>query len=686
MMTNEPAAAATGEPSRAHRVSTRRGVGALIAMSLAISGCAINPYIANTRPPRTELSRSSPDVTASTVRALAYADATFDAYDAKLWEEFNRQQVLSGTLLTIGAATLGLAAGHAHRDAFVTAAVGGGLIYQLGTWNSSKDRLGIYVEGMKALACSKTAVSPLLLGSDAITTIKNQEERTRDTAIRMSRASGHVVQWLAIVGGSGSGSGASQLEKAAQDELVQQGATLKEASDALARASGLRHRVEGAGAQLDAQVDQIRRAVSMAHSGTLADLSQLRTAVQSLSDYANIFGEGLDLRGAVATEVAAANKSISKDDVTQQNWLDDTAKAVDSGKTVNPAVALAAALGRLRAERQALSTDVSILNGTLAETTSLAQLKTDLNGCGVDLAKAKSTLRLTRKSVSFEVGTAGTALVSISGGTLPYSVALVDLPAKGINVSAPAGGAIVVVTASTDTEVGKSYLVSVTDAAGLTASITVKVTAKAADTKNGETKSTTKATTSTTAKASCEGQQSRTPEEICLLQEAVKVPVTGKFDAKTCTAFKTAPLTKQYLGLVNTVSMNAVEADMKLSPGATSESIRAKLAELGTTSCNGTTLTKATVAAAPVTNGACSPPDAGKTCPIEGARCAFECSMSKPEVAILRQKLGLAQTPEKFDDFLREALGRFQASKKLQNQRGDYTAESAQALAGSTTK
>jgi hypothetical protein len=649
---------------------------------MAVSGCAINPYIANPRPPRPDVG-SPTETTASLARALAYADNTFDAYDAKLAEEFTRQQLVSGSLLTLGAVTLGLAAGHAHRDAYLTTALTGGLVYQLGTWNSNKDRLGIYVEGMKAIACAKSAVAPLVVGATTLESVQAREKEVLSQVRKVSSAAGRVVRWLSIVGSTHPEGATSQLEKAAQDELAQQASALKRANDALSRASGLRVRVDGAGNQLNAHIDQIRRAISLALNGTLSDLAQLRGVIQSLSDYASIFAEGLDLRGAAKNEVAAANKSIAPQEVTQQSGADPTAGEVRQKVLVDPVGALADSLGRLRAERQVLAAEVSILNGAV-EPKSLAKLKTELSSCGVDPSKLNSALNVDRAAVSFESGTAGTSLVTISGGTLPYSASLIDLPAKGISVSAPAGGSIVVITAGTDTEPGKSYVVNVGDSAGLIAAITISVNGKQSGgtggASGGESGAANAAAKNKSAQAAvCEGQQARSPEEICLLQAAVKVPVTGKFDAKTCKAFRSAPLTQRFTGLVDTTAINAIEVDMKLSPGASADAIRTALANQGVQSCNGIALVK-TAAVAPSATGACPAPDASKGCNIEGARCAFECTLSKGEVGVLRRKLSLSPTPERFDEPLRTALGRFQASNKLQNQRGEYTEESARAL------
>lgn len=70
---------------------------------------------------------------------------------------------------------------------------------------------------------------------------------------------------------------------------------------------------------------------------------------------------------------------------------------------------------------------------------------------------------------------------------------------------------------------------------------------------------------------------------------------------------------------------------------------------------------------------------AGIVCAAADARCDFECGMSKDQVSIMRQKLGLAPTPASFNTEVREKLKSLQKGNGLP-QTGDYDAQTAKVV------
>ncbi len=224
------------------------------------------------------------------------------------------------------------------------------------------------------------------------------------------------------------------------------------------------------------KVDEIRYTINRAIKDGMADVSNLPKLISGISDYANVFVPGINVGGARATAVQAENvtpsgagtipvtKSASSRTPAQP--LEQTGK---NSVTVDPAVELAQALGQLRAARNILAARTAMLSGASAPEIA----PPDLSGC-ID-AKANVGMALSRNTIGFTAGSADHVLVGVSGGTLPYSVSLLDAPAKGITISAIVGGSAFDISASADTEQGQSYRVGVRDSAASYQVLTVNI-------------------------------------------------------------------------------------------------------------------------------------------------------------------------------------------------------------------
>ena len=476
----------------------------LLPCTLALAACASNPYIERTRP-GPELKPGNLDY------AIAYADASYDAYESKLGEEFRRQQALSTGLLGIGAAVLGAGIGSAHRDVLVGLSLTGGVAYQLGSWNSNQGRLGIYLEGMKALSCAKMAVAPLRLSKDSVKAMEKAREHSIQAIDGVASAAGLTAQALAS-------SSNADLSQAARAELAELKPQLDQANALLGLAAGMAQRVDGAGAMLETKVDQIRALIDGALNNTLAQLSALPQLIGSISSYANVFAPGLKLDAMFASRISAINAAPAPGTALAQSAQGTTG-------ALAPPADLGAALGQLRAARIRLASSTAQLAG--ATDRPVAQAVQDLKGCGVDDAKLGHALALDRSMLSFVAGEAGTAVVSISGGTKPYSVSLLDAPAKGLTVMAPAGGAVVTVVADASTVAGKSYLIRVEDSTHASVLLTVQIQAAAGGDAGAQS-----------ASASCAGIEKLSRPEACLLQSVLGVTVDGAAGTNTCAAMK----------------------------------------------------------------------------------------------------------------------------------------------------
>jgi hypothetical protein len=652
--------------------------GMLVISAMAISGCASNPYITDPRPSYSEMngansrSGSACAASGSIEYAWRYADNTYESYEAKLSQEFARQQLLSGGLLTLGASIIAMAVGHANNYWMAGAALTAGTVYQLGTWNSSKDRLGIYIEGMKAVSCAQSAVEPLRIGVSGIANIQNDEARVREDIEHAAKAAGKVMTWLAIVGDQ-SKQNPSNLERKAESELASMGILFKKGNDAISHAASLERGVQEACGLLENTVRDIRTSVDAAINGTLADLANLPKFINGLSASVNVFAPGLDLDSVFKGAVAATNVASKKGGMLMGSPESGHSLNADREAPVDPVIKLAGALGELSSRHTLLAASISRLKGTLGKAApSQSRIRNSLAGCG------NLGLQLDRSAMAFKAGIAGISMVTLSGGALPYAASFVDLPApKGISFSL--SGAVLVVSATGDTEAGNSIQVKVEDSARATAFLTISVEDKTSSPTTGTTnKSSSVKKEPSSLDAVCIGHQSRSAEELCLIQSVIGVKVTGWFKEKSCQAFLSNPLTQKFGGRINDSSMAAVYGAAGFSDAPDTQQIRAKLSERGVKICRGQpTGNEAGNATLPAIGAAAA---LSRPCEVEGSRTDFECRQSKAAVRELRRELGVSPTPEKFDDDLRNALARFQETEKLDQRKGDYTEETAMRL------
>lgn len=231
----------------------------------------------------------------------------------------------------------------------------------LGSWNTSQGRPGIYVEGMKAVSCAKLAISPLRIGADQLEIIRQRAQATADASAKASRSAGEVTRWLSIAASRDPAGQPSALVTAAGSELGALSKTLDKANEVLTRAASLEQRVGGAGALLETHIDEIRRLVDSALTGTLSDLSALPKVIGSLSDYSNIFAPGLNLSTTMANKVDASKAIKGGDvDVTAESGAID-GDAAPLAKALDPVARLAFSLGKLRANASILARSVSQL-------------------------------------------------------------------------------------------------------------------------------------------------------------------------------------------------------------------------------------------------------------------------------------------------------------------------------------
>ena len=649
-------------------------LGRALVPTVLLTACASSPYINDTRPTSLPASAQVMHIAAaakprpysqakpgSIEYGVLYADETYEEYRYKLIEEYDRQQLVSGGLLTLAAAALGLGAYGADIDVLLGMGLAGGLGYQLGTWNSNQGRLGIYVEGMKAMVCAKTAISPLRIDAPRLAVITARISDLRNAIGDAAMAAGDVTYGQAIV--TMQGDKGTALVAVADKELAEIAGVFKTANDLLARAASIEFKVENAGVLLEGKVGEIRALVTEALNGTLADLSKIREAIGSLGDYANLFAPGIDYASTLQNAIrggGADPKLIVFN--AQSGEMGGQGKTGDGDSSVAGAQAyLARSVGSLRAKREQLLGAMSLLKGVV-EPISVEAVKSGLKGCGIDAKRFGSVLTLDRTAVTFQPKTAGTALVTITGGTQPFSANLLDLPAKGINTSLPAGGNLVIISAGDDTQAGASYQIKVSDAAKQFATLTVSIAGESSPAANGSKSGDTQPL----AKNECSGFETLEREEVCLIQRFVGTPIDGTFGAKTCTALGAAwkgnlGQSDEFLKVIDDHVMNMVKKKAGLAQNGRNKDLAAVRAAVPT--CK---LPPFAVAATAAVDEQAGPPLDSTKCKVPtGVKTEFECQAEVSTVKEWRQLLKayndlIDPAVVQFDDAMRVAVSKLQ--------------------------
>jgi len=631
--------------------SLGRAAASVLAAVALLSACAINPYVGDVRPPR-PATTAAPGTMAY---AQQYADNLHGAYYGKLNEEFLREQRLSGGLLTLAAAGLLAATGHAHSDVLIGMAVGGGLAYQLGTWNTSRSRHDIYLEGMKAVSCAKAAIAPLNLQPAQIDAIRRRADSTRDAMDRASQAAGQLAAWRL-------GARDDVLRQIASEELADTQKAFRQATEVVARAASLEGDVNQAGNFLELQLNKVEDSVTGAINGTLADLRNLPAVIGDIAGYASMFQPGLQIEAARNGGLARAQRG--------------SGTTAESGTLQRDAAErLPAAYEELYAARLQMLVRAEELSRSLATVTP-DQLKASLANCGVDPSKISGTLRLGSSSVTLQPG--GQASVGVFGGTPPYSVDPVGVLANGLTIRRDPPASVVV--SATTTAVIGTQRVTVRDSTNAEVALTVDVQPATPDPRNAGTGAGTGTGTASTAEsAQCIHPTNMAREEICFLQKAVGATVDGRFGKETCSRLQATLDTRR----VNDQVIARLAQAEGLQPRPTVQDYRQFLQQHKLlAACH----VPAPAAGAPTAGRAESQPgcvavaDPGR-CRVAGARCEFECGQSADQLRNVGRSLGLNPLPENFaDSSLRHALAAFQKQKGLANTFGDYTQQTADAL------
>lgn len=516
--------------AQANLCNTRKRV-LVIAVAVSLGGCASSPFVdlprVKTAAAKEAQAKEGPIITLNA--ALLQADDTYEAFRKKLVEDAGQRDNLNRGLIGLVAAAIGFSVFDAHSDALKATALVGGTAYTLGNWNY-RDRNSIYLEGMKGITCAKAAITPL---TSAVDQKSNLETRSKDLETQIKTVSTAVEAVTTNIAAVGILRGNKQiplLDKA-QADLDEIDAVLAQANDLLSQTANIQAKADTAGTLLSGKVQEIGNQVYGTIDGTLAKQMDIPKLINDLVNAASLFAPGVSFSvgtpGKINTVQAAAGETLI--DTAQSGAA--PGMAAPAGEMITLASAqhrLATSLGKLHASRIGLLGSISRLKGLL-ETFELTNVQNSLKGCGVDVAKATNNMALDHNLVELVVGEPATELVTITGGTSPYSAGLVRTPVPGLSVGLVPASNVVRIEATKDTTAG-TYVANVGDATQRIVAVTIRVSAKeAVQAAQAEVK----------PECDVEGWNKQLDkEEICLFQKQLGVTVTQQFDAATCKALK----------------------------------------------------------------------------------------------------------------------------------------------------
>ena len=339
--------------------------------------------------------------------ALEYAAVVGSLYTEKWIERARTEDAVARGLITLGAISLGVAAFDGQENIIIGAAVAGGTTYALGSWNSSQGRPVIYYEGIKALICVRKIAAPF------------GESNRELLQERLSDAQDAYHELTDALRGSN-----PDAEQA-----------LSRLRSLFGTAAAVEISLNAMPQKLTTAVDKIRNDVNLALNGTLADLSSLPAYVQGLPVLINQLSP--------STEISFGTRELNLPAQGSRDHVQDRARLI------GPILKAQAAAEML--EKTLLAFDLS-------------SVEADLDGCGVESRGAPLTL--VPPTIKAVEGSEGSIIVSVSGGTKPYSARVAQTPAAGLSVNSPVPGFNQFTLTLSNETIAGTYLVLVTDATG----------------------------------------------------------------------------------------------------------------------------------------------------------------------------------------------------------------------------
>jgi hypothetical protein len=448
----------------------------VVVAAALMGGCALsNPYV--------KVPTVNPELCAAgcTIdQAQDYSRSVRAAFRQRLGTQARVRSNSGAAEILLGAATLGLGAAGAHRDAFVGAGLAGATTYGLATWYGNPDLEKVYAAAMTALVCAESAVEPLRLlpleSSGLNTALTELDAGSSRLTASMAALDGEInaaksFQATLVVKGGDRSYGSHQTQiaelQAAIDGVAPISAlgasTLTRANATYANGVRLRHLNGVAGNQLARTVERIVAAVDDEARKAQPDPNSVFKIVADLGGLATKIVPGLDLASllqkAMTPENADSTKRQGKDGHTAR--LVKTDGAIDS---------LQASAASVAADTRTLLSVVMRMEGLVAQTGNV-DISASLAQCGIGTS---SNLVLLPAALTLTAGV-NSATFRVTGGKSPYSGTVIGTRPEGMSLENPFTGDRgfkLTITASTP---AGDYVIAVSDASMKEVALPVKI-------------------------------------------------------------------------------------------------------------------------------------------------------------------------------------------------------------------
>ena len=431
------------------RPVAHRAAAALMASSLALSGCAsmFDPYL---EIDETKLEDKQKKITNDFDKDVEYAKAYRDKYRDALGDEATFHSILGVSLISLGAATLGLGIVGASTTAITVTGLTGAAGFGAGSWLESTPRQRAYVLGHNAISCSIEAVIPLRPDPSAklemsfLTALDEVDLKIRDVEIQI----GIVQQEL----DSGRYVG---IEEAVKMDLAHARDVLQAAYSARSSGVSLQLEMSNAGRNLKAAVDRINGQVYLA----IVDNQQSLASLQAI-----IGGLGQIYTGLTTVPESAVS---SDEDMGGGAGTPANTRAL-AVASKDPRVFLRFLVADLKLSVRQIA---DFVNATIA-TKPVETLK----ACGVDENSIVAAVSLDPPGpTKFTAGKADKKTYQVKGGTFPYRVYIDQGDVDGLKVTQPQPFGPSFVVELTDKSKEGSHSIVVADAANRQAVLLIKL-------------------------------------------------------------------------------------------------------------------------------------------------------------------------------------------------------------------
>ena len=356
--------------------------------------------------------------------ALEYADSAIEKYHEALGEQAKLTNVLGLALIPLGAATLGLGISEAGGNTITALGLTGATALGMGTWLGNKPQQQVYLTGIAAIECAKTAMRPLLFSDNELKKFRNDlyldEDEIESLRVKIDNVKSNIAKVERLI--SEASDGAEWKDAKAEIETAER--VLEEAERTSGSGQKLDYELSRAGTTLVSAVNDIMVLVDRQTLANQSDLQSVGPIINGLLQSSAQFTTIPPTKAAPTAETPAQRKYTAS--LQSEPWASLTA-----GRKLELAVA-----DLKESERELIdaSGKVAYVVNQISEAKPTAG---KLEDCGAKVEEAVASIQLQPPGeVKVKKGDALVHRIAVTGGKPLYQANFVgEKPSKGIALS-----------------------------------------------------------------------------------------------------------------------------------------------------------------------------------------------------------------------------------------------------------